>query len=119
MGSDRKAKRKNSDKPIIRLPFSSTISGSNKGLPEIVSEKCPTSFQEKLEESPYLRDGIKISLKKRGEIYLIVIQETEIGTLSKKRSLSISNCLELGIRYSGKIIFTQGQYFARFFRETN
>jgi len=121
MGSDKNYKRKLSDAPIIRVPisFSSIVGESSKGLPEIVSEICPTSFQEKLESSPYLKEGIKVFLEKKNERYSIIIQATEIGLVSKRNSIRISKCLELGVRYSGKIVITKGEFYARFFRETN
>ena len=121
MGSDKHSKRKRSDAPIIRIPisFSSIVGENKKGIPEIVSETCPTSFQEPVENSPFLRDGIKVFLEKRNERYAIMIQATQIGLLSKRNSLKISKCLELGVRYSGKIVIQKEQYYARFFRESN
>ena len=121
MGSNPKSKRKKIDAPIIRLPesFSSIIGNSTKrGLPEEASEKCPPSFQERLEQSPFLRQGIKVSLSKWGDRYLIMIQGNEIGIVSKKNSQKIAQCLELGVRYAGEIVHFKGEYYARFFRET-
>jgi hypothetical protein len=121
MGSDPKAKRKKTDAPIIRLPesFSSILGEAGKGIPELTSEKCPPSFQERLEPSPYLAKGIKVSLEKRGDRYLIMIQGTEVGMISKRNSEKISQCLELGVLYSGKLVFIRGEFYAQFFRETN
>jgi hypothetical protein len=121
MGSNKESKRKRTDAPIIKVPisFSSIMSNNSKGLPEIVSELCPSSFQEKLELSPYLKEGIRVFIERKGTIYSIMIQGTEIGIISKRNSSKISKCLELGVQYSGKIIISKGEYYARFFRETN
>jgi hypothetical protein len=121
MGSGRNSKRKNNDAPIIREPlsFSSIINEGRKGLPEIVSELCPTSFQERLENSPYLNEGINIFLLQKGARYSIMVHGTEIGFVSKRNSIKLFKCLEMGVRYSGKIVIHKGDYYARFFRETN
>lgn len=121
MGSDNLSKRKKNDAPIIRVPvsFDSVMGGAIKGLPEIASDTCPASFDEKLETSPILKSGLKCFLEKRGERYSIIILATEVGIVSKRNSAKISKCLELGIKYTGLIVFQKGEYYARFFRETN
>jgi len=122
MGSNPKAKRKKIDAPIIRVPesFSSIVGeSSNRGLPEEASDKCPPSFQERLEENPILHQGIKVTLEKWGDKYSIMIQGTEVGVVSKTNSKKITQCMELGVRYAGKVINFKGEYYARFFRETN
>ncbi len=120
MGSNTKSKRKRIDAPIIRVPasFSSIISeSSGNAKPEEASDKCPPSFQEKLEESPLLKQGIKLALSKLGDRYSIMILGEEVGLVSKRNSQKITQCLELGVAYFGEIIFYKGEYHARFFRQ--
>lgn len=111
--------RKQKDNPIIKVPRSfESIAGAN-GLPEQASDNCPPSFQERIEESPIVQVGIKVSLNKTGDRYAIMIQGETIGVLSKRNCNKISECLNLNVRYSGKIVKIKDEYYARFFRETD
>lgn len=113
MGSDRTRTKKKKDAPIIKVP---RISIGNSGLPELVSETCPPSLEAKLEESPFVVEGIKVSLQKEGSRILIMVGLNEVGVLDKRKANTISKCMELNIRYEGNIIKKKGEYFARFFR---
>ena len=120
MGSHPKQKRNPKDAPIIKVPIVVQSSSSfAKGLPELADEKCITSFEEFLEDSPLLKSGLAVDILQIGERFPILIQGSEIGLMSKRNTARIKECLQLKVRYIGEIIKKKDDYYARFTRQLN
>jgi len=119
MGQKKNSGRKVKDQPIIKIP-SIKISGNDIGhLPELIADTCIPSFEEPLLESPLVKENIRIDLSSRGENYLIMVQGSEIGMLSKRNSIRVSECLRLKVKYMGTIVKKKDKYYARFIRQTD
>ena len=119
MGSGRN-NRKKGDSPIIRRPKRAMASiGANSGNPgvaETVAEACPISFQVRLIKSPLTKEGIKVHLYIKDDMYVIKIGNSEVGVLNRQGSAMINKCKELGVHYSGEIVLKQDKVYARFKR---
>jgi len=117
MGSKSKSERKESDNVLIQIPeqFSKI---SRQGLPEVASQKCPPSIEERLEQDPLLSAGTFIHLQKTGNRFIIMLQGNEIGMLSKRNTERIIECAALGVSYTGKIILKKGEYYGIFMRQS-
>ena len=117
MGNKSKSKRKLTDNVLIQIPeqFNKIVSH---GLPEIASEKCPSSISERLDQNPFLYDGAIINLERIGDRYKIMLQADEVGLLSRTKADIVRNCMSLGVNYFGRIHYKKGEYYAIFIRKT-
>ena len=111
MGRNTKTKNSKKDSVFITTAtFQKTFSDLNK--------VCPPSIQQRLEENPYLKEGVRLYLKPFGEKFIIAIQEIEVGVLSKENSKKIKTCFENGIKYKGVVVKEKAIYYARFYRNS-
>jgi len=118
MGQKSKSERKESDNVLIQTPEQfNKITKSR--LPELASANCPPSIQEKLEDDPLLFNDALIYLDRFGDRFKIMLQGNQIGLLSKRNSERISDCIELGVGYIGKVYLKKGEFYATFIRKTS
>ncbi|WP_127124435.1 hypothetical protein [Pseudoflavitalea rhizosphaerae] len=118
MGQNKNSGRKLRDQPIIKIPQTKIISELG-SLPEITAEKCPPSFEEPLEESPFVIEKVKVFLELAETRIVMVALGNQIGFLSKRNSDRVSQCLNLRIKYIGEIFKAKSRYYARFYRQTD
>jgi hypothetical protein len=109
-------RRKKSDAPVIRVPKKFDL--GDMGIPKnhVGAAACIASFETKVDASYLTRHGVKVRLQRKGEVFIILIGEDQIGIISKKHSQMILHCATLGITYSGEIIVDKKGVYARFFR---
>jgi hypothetical protein len=109
--------RKNSDTTIVRRPkaFSSLglSSGSGGGSN---TDVCIPSFEVLIKDTNLTQVGVKVYLKKEIDVFSITIAGSIIGHLPNKYSKIITQCLEMGVKYSGEIILSKTKKYARFIR---
>ena len=113
MGS--RTKRKENDQPIIRVP---KISGVEqiKGKPEQAFDICKVSFDVIVTNRAFAIVNAPVQLILRGSIYAIDLAGTEVGKLTDRQSTMVTKCVELGVKYKGKIVEEKGEVYARFVR---
>lgn len=114
MGSGTKRKKK--DKTIIRTPEGTVTSGIGPSRGNSAADICPVSFDFKINPNIWAIHGASISLTKNGSKYLLRISGEEIGVLNQRLSAIVTNCDELGIRYTGRIVIEKEVIYARFHR---
>ena|ERR1700686_2403420 len=113
MGSGVK-NRKKSDRIFIKSPLAGGLGGISSGPSG--HEVCLPSFEVKVVKTSLTVEGMTVRLKKENDRYILVIGANEIGKLSEKWSSMVFHCSDLGIKYSGKIIFKNESPYARFDR---
>ena len=115
MGSG--SKRKSNDRPIIRTPkqVSGNGSGEEGGSRPKGSDTCPPSFVVEL-PSGEGSEGQKLVLKLSEDIISIILNNEEITTLSKNKSIEISNCIKAGFQYHGVVRVKKDGVYGEFRR---
>jgi len=77
---------------------------------------CPVSFQKSISNKSIGVVGASLELILHDKRYSYFLAGIELGALSMKESNTVTNCGELGIKYSGQIVDINGNYYARFIR---
>lgn len=110
--------RKDNDAPIIRRPkLSVTNSEVKSDVAGSVADSCVQSF-DVLVNSKLAAANVPVSLITIEGNYFVSIGSEAVAKVSLKRSEMLKQCLDLGVRYSGKIVDVNGKLYARFFRVT-
>lgn len=110
--------RKDSDAPIIRRPKLSVETSEIKSdLAGAVANNCVQSF-DVLVNNKLAAINVPVSLVAIEGNYFVSIGSEAVAKVSSKRSEMIKQCLDLGVKYSGKIVDVNGRLYARFFRVT-
>jgi hypothetical protein len=115
MGSGKK--RKENDAPIIRRPVKRiALSIGIRDSGGSAADTCIPSFDTRIENSNITVEGVKVRLQKQDTLYAIFAGEQVVGYLTDKYSDIVAKCIELGVRYIGKIIIKNNIPYARFTR---
>ncbi len=111
--------RKNNDrvdlKPIGRGVGGSGGGSGNTGQGMMI---CPTAFEINLPEASNLPSGTALSLRQRGEEWVVIARGNEIAKLRKERANMLSRCLADGYRYSGVVRTRADRKYGEFQRSS-
>jgi hypothetical protein len=108
-------KRKENDQPIIRIPKVAAM-GIPADLGEQAADLCKASFDVLVTNKAFAIKNETVELILNGNLYIISLAGTEIGKLTERQSTMVTKCIELGVKYKGKIIEDKGELYARFTR---
>jgi len=106
MGSG--TKRKPNDNVLINRPIGMGIGGANEDL-NIV---CPPTFRVKLATPKPLPEGTHLDLEKETIFY----SGQKVGSLTSSQIATVTKCLTLGYRYSGKVVNENNKQYGVFTR---
>lgn len=125
MGQGPSKNRKKKDRPLLRVPKNvkppdETVGGGiGGGASSSYSEQCIISFQVKVLNLPFLREGTRVHLEAVGDRYAVKVMDHQIALLNRTKSAMVTHCSEIGINYTGEIKTIKDEKYARFYRNTN
>ena len=100
-------------KPISR---SGSGSGSEGGSSTGGSTTCPVGFEMVLPEASKLPDGTRLTLRQKGDAWVISANGQEVAALRKDKAEMLTLCLDKGYRYGGVVRIKSKRRYAEFKR---
>lgn len=114
-GSKQKG-RKGNDRVEIKPISRSGGSGSGGGSRSGSALTCPIAFEVLLPEASSLPNGTRLTLRQKGDSWIISANGAEVAALRKDKAEMLTRCLEKGYRYDGAVRIKSGRRYGEFKR---